>query len=507
MDAHYQELRRLLQFGAMGVALTGSLYLVPAAEAVRPWLPGEPVPVLHLVTDNVRVQENARGELMEVAVAEAAVPAPEVAIALAGLTPSAEPPVPEEPARIDVSTLPARPPVMPVALTVPKGALDRFYGALAAAEDKEPGRVVRVLHWGDSTIAADGIAGTVRSRLVARFGDGGPGFLAVAVDPQWSLRPGITRVAEGEWQSFNLTFGGAPTYRYGLAGIVSTAATQASATLGGPRTASGRLPLARADLYYQAQPGGGTLSAGPRGGNGVTVSTASDKVVDRYKELKLGGGSSVWLSAAGDGPVTVYGVALETAGPGITWETFGVAGSSIVSLKNQGRGHLAGQVRRRAPDLVVYMTGGNEVGYPALSAGEGEGYADLYRAALKELREGAPDASCLVVGPLDQARRERGEVQSKPMLTRMVALQREVATSEGCAFWDARAAMGGDGGFKRFLEHKPRFAWSDLMHLTQEGLDLIGQGMADALLASYDSWRKARPEAGWKPPATEPAPL
>lgn len=502
MEEHRTELASLTRFGVCFGALIGGTYLVPGAEGLRPWLPGEPLPLVHLVLDDVRVVENHRGELAEVTVAE--VETPEVELAMAGVAPSPPRP-PDNPALIDVATLPTHAPARPVALDVPKGALDAFFEGLAAAEAGEAGRVVRVLHWGDSTIAADGIAGTVRERLRARFGDGGPGFLAVSVDPQWSLRPGVTRVTEGEWQSFNITFGGAPTSRYGLAGVVSTAAVEASATLGGERVGGTRQALARADVYYQAQPGGGTLSVAPRSGGGFTASTASEKVSDQYKELRLGGASSVWLKAGGDGPVTVYGVALETAGPGITWETFGVAGSSIGSLTRQSKAHLASQVKRRKPALVVYMTGGNEVGYPSLSSGEGEGYRDAYRLAVQKLRAGAPEASCLIVGPLDQAVRERGKVQSKPMLTRMVAIQREVATGEGCAFWDARASMGGEGGFQRFLEHQPRYAWSDLMHLTQEGLDLVGHSLADAILGSYEGWRAARPEAAATTPATPPA--
>lgn len=502
MDDHRRELLHLGQFGLALGLLVGGTYLVPGLESLRPWLPGEPLPLVHLVTDNVYVMETERGELVEVTAAAVDTPAP-VELALSGVEPVAPKP-PEEPARIDVSLLPRHDPAMPVALTVPKGALDHVFAALAAAESGEPGRIVRVLHWGDSTIAADGIAGTVRDRLVARFGDGGPGFLAVAVDPQWSLRPGVTRVTEGEWQSHNITFGGAPTSRYGLAGIVSTSTLEASATLGGERVGGVRQALARADVFYQTQPGGGTLSIAPKGGGGATLATASEKVGDKYKELKLGGVSSLWLKAGGDGPVTIYGVALETAGPGVTWETFGVAGSSIGSLTRQSKAHLAGQIKRRDPDLVVYMTGGNEVGYPSLSSKEGEGYRDAYRLAVQKLRAGAPEASCLVVGPLDQARRERGKVESKPMLTRMVALQKQVATEEGCAFWDARASMGGEGGFQRFLEHQPRYAWSDLMHLTQEGLDLIGQGLADAILASYDAWRAAQPATVAAPP--EPTP-
>ena len=51
--------------------------------------------------------------------------------------------------------------------------------------------------WGDSTIASDGIIKDVRSRMQNRFGDGGPGVLAVQVDPRWALRRDILRKGSG----------------------------------------------------------------------------------------------------------------------------------------------------------------------------------------------------------------------------------------------------------------------------------------------------------------------
>jgi lysophospholipase L1-like esterase len=354
----------------------------------------------------------------------------------------------------------------------------------------------------------------VRDRLQARFGDAGPGFLAVAVDPRWALRPGIARWTQGDWESLGITFGGAPTAAYGLAGTLATARAEASATLGGRKLGEqdggDRQLVHRIDVYYQRQPGGGTLSVKPKGAPGATLRTdsGSDRTADAFHMLTSPQGSpTVWIKADGGGPVTVYGVALETAGPGLTWESFGVAGSGQGSiLTNQSARHLAGQVARRQPHLVVYQTGGNELGYPSLKQGAGELYLETYGKVLARLRAGAPDAACLVVTPLDQATRERGQVVSKPMLTRMVALQEQAATEAGCAFWDARGAMGGEGAFARWLDHEPRMAWTDLMHLTDEGLEIIGHGLADAIEASYDQWRRDHPERFPPPYVTPPPP-
>jgi hypothetical protein len=73
----------------------------------------------------------------------------------------------------------------------------------------------------------------------------------------------------------------------------------------------------------------------------------------------------------------------------------------------------------------------------------------------------------------------------------MVSLQREVARELGCAFWDARAAMGGEGAFANWLSHDPPLAWSDLYHLTGKGLNIVGHSLSDAIELAYEDWRRA----------------
>jgi hypothetical protein len=583
LDRHRAELRRLQHFAALIGVVALVTYALPGAEKIRPWLPGEPVPLISLVLDHREVVETATGEIgyadelyaegpdelpswardtglggEESAAAPApappAAPPPSALEALAGgeapeakeqdlvEAPAAEPaeaPLPSAPAEAappsprpegpvaqeaptelgsaedavaDAAPEPASPPAssagepalfpgvaarapaQPVALEVPPGALDAWFRALRRAEAGEAG-VARALHWGDSTIAADGLCKTVRRRLQSRFGDGGPGFLAVHVDSRWSARPGILRNATG-WRTRTVTFGGASGPYYGLAGTVSTAYGAASSVLGGKRAGDSkakdapRQSLYRFDIYYQAQPSGGTLLAQPEGQEALSLLTAAEAMGDRFQEiLAPSGAGSISLKAQGDGPVTVYGVALETSGPGMTWETLGVAGALTRSWMRQARGHVSRQVGRRDPALVIYQIGGNELGYPVLKSGDGRGYKEIYKPAVERLKASAPNASCLVITPLDQAERDRGAIRSKPSLDRMIAVQRQTAMELGCAFWDARAAMGGRHSFGKWLSHRPPLAWSDLYHLTEEGLNIVGNTFADVMLAEYERWK------------------
>jgi len=64
-----------------------------------------------------------------------------------------------------------------------------------------------------------------------------------------------------------------------------------------------------------------------------------------------------------------------------------------------------------------------------------------------------------------------------------VTYQRQVSLDSGCAFWNTWAFMGGRDSFARWLSQG--LAWTDLNHLTEKGLQRIGNAFSDALLQSY----------------------
>ncbi|MFN3198643.1 MAG: GDSL-type esterase/lipase family protein [Bradymonadia bacterium] len=500
---------------------------------LRPWTPDEPLPLVGMFDQSKSVVESEPGRLTvadnpteEPAGGETAVEVPvEIPVEIpvpptpaaadggmaaqenptegadAGAKPVAQRPPPPK------ITLPVRKPAVPTPLEIPAGALDAWFTALAQAEQGAKGHIARAFHWGDSIIAADGIPGAVRDRLQEKFGDGGPGFLSVQVDPRWQMRPGIVRKATGEWDTANITQGGANKGRYGLAGTVSTSAGAAKSVLTGRKVDGARQPLHVFDVYFQSRPGGGTLKVKPKGAAGFATRTGGGRTADRFKRIVVPEGStSVTVTAPGNGKTTVYGVALETEGPGVTWENFGVAGASQASLLRQPEKHLATQIKHRSPHLIVYQMGGNALSYPALRQKDGGAYTQNLRKILGRLRAGAPKASCLIISPFDKGEHKRGRIVSKANLDRMITLQRGVATELGCAFWDGRHAMGGENSIGRWYKMKPRLAVADLSHLTRKGQKLMGNTLADAMLAAYTAWRYAHPKVEMPAVAAPTAP-
>ena len=381
----------VLAFGTAGVGV-GITLAVPALADYAPWQPGDALPLVRtlLPQASARVQEDERGELV-VAPAVPEVLSDAVALTTPGASPSpaAEAPLTAAtPVRADPA-LPARPPAIPQAL-VDEGnrGMSTFYAALSRGEG-----LVRAAHYGDSTIAADGISGTVRRRLQARFGDGGPGFISAGNDPRWSVRPDVSTSRTGTWDTVSILLGGGKGH-YGYGGTASTASADSYTVVRAPKGAGGAYQrMSRLEVYLQRSAAGGQwwLSADDESvGGGSALASGT---VDEVHRFDLPRGYSKVAFGASTGPVTFYGVVMETNGPGVVWDALGVVGVGSKSFNYHHGPSFARQVAERAPELVVVMIGGNETGFPALKSGSGAGYEAVYREAVGTIRAGAPQAS------------------------------------------------------------------------------------------------------------------
>jgi lysophospholipase L1-like esterase len=267
----------------------------------------------------------------------------------------------------------------------------------------------------------------------------------------------------------------------GIARSGATAAVQAVSAAGAA------VPQKHVEVWYQAGAGYGTAWARLDDEEVLRTPATAKSTEDRRFVLDARRAWTKLTFGATGGAVPFYGAVLETGAPGATWEALGVIGVSSRSFTTFARDGLAAQMKLRRPDLVVVMLGGNEAGYPILSTNGGAGYVPIYRGALDVIRAGAPDASCLVVTPLDQGYvEEDGTAKARPGMPNLVAGQRAAAQAAGCAFWSAWAAMGGEGAALAWARNG--LGSGDYVHLSPRGLDGIGNRLADALLADYDAW-------------------
>jgi lysophospholipase L1-like esterase len=376
-------------------------------------------------------------------------------------------------------------------------ALDAFYASLAKTIAREDGAVTRILHYGDSVITADLISGTMRREMQAKFGDAGHGFILTANPWEWYFHNDVSHHASEGWTANRITGPLSGDGIYGLGGVSFHTTGEASAWFSTKSQGDYGRSVSRFDIYYLEQPWGGDVHVIVPGRPPEKLSTRGPKKVSRVHSVSVPDGpGQMTIHTWGDGDVRIFGVALERDVPGVTYDALGANGARIRLWDSMSETHWAEQFALRKPALVVLQYGTNE--------SEDDDFKDeIYEAALdrtlSKVQEAAPDASILIVGPLDRAEKgEGGKLRSKPIIVRLVEMQKKAAEGHRVAFWNTFEAMGGEGSMGRWVKANPQLGGWDFTHPTPLGAETIARLLFRALTVGYAGYasRGAVPARG-----------
>ncbi len=369
-------------------------------------------------------------------------------------------------------------------------ALVPFFEQLYRHQIGEANAPLRILHYGDSHTAADEWTGTLRSSFQTRFGDGGAGF-TYAGRPWLGYRRldvhgGATRGWQSEGLAAHTTDG-----RNGMGGVsIWTSRPNESIWL--------ETPCRSMEIFYLQQPGGGRMEIRD---NGESVDVVSSRGEDGAGYLHYDAAPGLHrfeIRTLDRAPVRLFGWVTENE-RGVTYETLGINGAQASIVMGWDENLLAGQVARRDPALIVLAYGTNEAGNRDYST---DTYREMYEKLLQRLRKAAPTASILVVGPPDRMYRSRGKWQPYPRIGGIIQAQRAAALASGCAFWDLRAKMGGEGVMRDWM--LAGLAQYDHVHLTAAGYHRIGAALFEDLMSSYGVFTSVREKLILEDKANEP---
>src|SRR5262249_31423688 len=149
-------------------------------------------------------------------------------------------------------------------------------------------------------------------------------------------------------------------------------------------------------------------------------------------------------------------------------DNLGVVNGTAKSMRTHNRDdHLRNQLAHRAADLVVFMYGTNEAEWLRAKGSAIAEHEKLVGELLATARAANPNASCLVVSPLDQLDWKDEKMPPRASIPAMVEAQRRAATAQGCAFWDVYTWMGGSGSSREW--NKRGLIVNDFQHPTSEG--------------------------------------
>lgn len=357
-------------------------------------------------------------------------------------------------------------------------ALDGFYRALAATEAGTASHAVRITYLGDSLSADDWLAQRLRDALVPRFGDGGPGFVHVVPPHKFCRARTVKRTASASWKLWGVAtpFPADRLLGYGGGSVES----QGGATVKfSPRTPGVTL----ADVYYLAQPGGGTLTATVDGAEVATIDSSAAAKKASFAVLPVPAAVGK-LELRASGRVRLFGVVLE-APRGVVVDNLGVVNATARSWAKNRRDHFQGQAAHRAPDLFVVMIGANEAGW--LAGDDLAGYHSVLADLVAPVKKANPDAACLLISPFDQLAWNQKGSPPRAAIPAMVEANRAAAAAVGCGFWDAYAWMGGAGSSRQW--RKAGWLTNDFTHPSPSGNARIGAALAAGLLEGYAAFR------------------
>ena len=177
----------------------------------------------------------------------------------------------------------------------------------------------------------------------------------------------------------------------------------------------------------------------------------------------------------------VLGVVLQHQRPGIVLDTLGVPSADANLFLRAHEDIFRAQLAERSPRLLLFILGGNEAKRLEWGRSKLAEVEDGLRSFVRRSRAAAPGSACLVVGPIDAVRgKGPNKLAQRPYLDEVISIERQIALSEGCAFFDIFSAMGGSGSLARFVQ--AGLIHEDLVHPRSHGLDILGQLITDALL-------------------------
>jgi lysophospholipase L1-like esterase len=359
------------------------------------------------------------------------------------------------------------------------GALDHFYAALRDLHSGQSRRTVRIVHYGDSPTTADLITGDARELLQERFGNGGPGFLLIAKPWAWYGHHGVDISATG-WK-IDTAVGSMHEANYGLGGAIFT----------GPVGATSIIRLNAHDstsieVEYLEQPGGGTIEITADGTSVGSVNTAGDMKRNADTTIPIPVGAKQVQLSVSAAPVQVFGVVFGRDTRGLTYDSIGLNGASTTVMSRAFNPQtFSAALEHRNPDLVVINYGTNESSFPAYVEKQ---YGPELIRAIGRVRAALPNASILIMSPMDRGERSGDQISTMAAIPKIVAIQQRIAEQTGCGFFNTYQAMGGNGTMARWYDRHPPMVGADLIHPSPQGARIVAQLLTGQLLIGYERY-------------------
>src|SRR3984893_8810027 len=235
------------------------------------------------------------------------------------------------------------------------GALSGFFRALADVSSGRRIVPVRVMHFGDSHVAADVLTAEIRADLQSQFGDGGAVYI-LPRNPMSTRRRGVLTGATQGWQIEGIGGRLESDSIYGPGVIcLGTSFPNEKIWL---ETLSNHF-----EVYYVRQPGGGTVDITIDGASilDAPLSLTSRRVTTECLTFDSPEDSihRVEVRTLAPGKTRILGIVAERIVPGLSYDVLGINGARLSRLLSWNAVAFAANLAQRKPDLIILAYGTN----------------------------------------------------------------------------------------------------------------------------------------------------
>ncbi|MBQ1874950.1 MAG: hypothetical protein II144_04605 [Paludibacteraceae bacterium] len=350
--------------------------------------------------------------------------------------------------------------------------LTRFYQSLDSTKTKS----IRIVHYGDSQLEEDRMTMILRRNMQSKYGGGGVGLLPLhQTIPTRTLNQGTyingRRQDKKQGPKRYLVYGPKDMHRSdGLYGVMGQ-----SALLDNSRVASSeRLEVSvqtvgdstATERYFSRI----RLVADP----GITMRANGQDAKNQQLITLKDSTRSARILFTGQGQV--YGFSLETP-TGMQVDNIPMRGCSGFVFTAMNKKQCADYFRATNTRLIIMQFGGNAIGNNSQATIKYN--VETLRKQVRVMKECAPEASIVFIGPSDMLVRRKGNLQTNEGVPYMDSLLLRMAQEEKIGYWSLYEAMGGRNSMIRWQEQN--LAGKDGIHFTHKGADRAGQLLADWL--------------------------
>lgn len=361
---------------------------------------------------------------------------------------------------------------------------DRFFQK--AENAKVEGRIIRVLHYGDSQIEMDRISCRLRQRMQEAFGGGGPGMLPLRQPiPTFSFSQSATGALRGQSTWGDSSFARA-SGNYGpmlRSWRVTGNATMSLMASNGKLAAGGVRHFSTIRVLFNNRPGPLSVEMRDRHGGGTFTQSVQEEGIGMIVWQMDSATSSASLSLNGN--ADIYGVMVDE-GYGVAVDNISMRGVSGHQFKMVNFDQLSESYAMMDIGIIIMQFGGNSVPYL-----KSEKVIDAYCAKLGEqidfVHKACPEAEILFVGPSDMSTKVNGQLATYPMLPTVVEKLREMANQHSAAYWSIYDAMGGYNSMISWVQNG--YAGVDYIHFSHKGSNIMGDYLSDVIMRLYELYK------------------